>query len=213
MSVLQAVGGFAVVAGLLTLLPGLDTALVLRAAMTQGRRDAFLTALGIGSGALVWGVAAAVGVSALLTASTVAYTVLRVVGAAYMVWLGARLLVGALRRAPAPADTRAAEQAAGRSGWQAWRTGLLTNLLNPKIGAFYIAVLPPFIPDGASPLAMGLLLALVHDVLGLVWFALLILGVGRLRVALQRPRVQRTVDGVTGSVLVGFGLRLGLAGR
>src|SRR5665647_3155590 len=131
-----AVLSFAVVAGLLTVIPGLDTALVLRAAITQGRRQGFATALGINTGALVWGAGAAVGVSALLTASTIA--------------------------------------AVPATAWGSWRRGLLTNLLNPKIGAFYVAVLHQFIPTGTSHLAVGLLLALVHDVDGMLWFTAII---------------------------------------
>jgi threonine/homoserine/homoserine lactone efflux protein len=100
---LSSVLSFAVVSGLMTMVPGLDTALVLRTAITQGRRHAFAAALGINTGALVWGAAAAVGVSALLTASTTAYTIVRIAGAAYMVWLGGKMLWAALRR-DAPLD-------------------------------------------------------------------------------------------------------------
>jgi len=144
-----------VVAGLLTVIPGLDTALVLRAAITQGRRQAFATALGINTGALVWGAGAAVGVSALLTASSIAYMLVRIAGAAYMIWLGSKMLWSAVRDRvgiDTPESTLAAVPA---TAWGSWRRGLLTNLLNPKIGAFYVAVLPQFIPAGTSHLAPG----------------------------------------------------------
>ena len=211
MSLGSAVAGFAVVAALLTVVPGLDTALVLRAALTQGRSLAAVTALGISTGALAWGAAAAVGVSALLTASRVAFDVVRIAGAAYMAWMGLRLLRSALRRS---ADDDSEELTVRPGGhWAAWRTGLLTNLLNPKIGAFYVAVLPQFVPAGVSPLAMGVLLALVHDALGLVWFTLLIAAASTMRGALRRPTARRGVDALTGSALVGFGLKLGLTSR
>ncbi len=206
----SAVVSFALVAGLLTITPGLDTALVLRAAVLHGRRQAFATALGISSGTLVWGAGAAVGVSALLTASTVAYTTLKGVGAAYMLYLGGRLLLAAVRPGPA-AGTTSDASAQVQGAWHAWRTGLLTNLLNPKIGVFYVAVLPQFLPADASPLAMGLLLALVHDLQGMAWFALLVLTAHRARAFLQRRATARAVDGTTGAVLIGFGLRLGLS--
>lgn len=211
----SAVASFALVAGLLTIIPGLDTALVLRSAITHGRKHAFVTALGINTGALVWGVAAAVGISALLTASTLAYTALRLVGAAYMIWLGARMVWTSVnrRRADREDDAVASAPTPPASAWRSWRQGLLTNLLNPKIGAFYLAVLPQFIPENASPLAMGLLLALVHDVQGMAWFTLIILGTQGIRGWLRRPSVHRTVDGVTGTVLVGFGLKLGVSAR
>ena len=90
---------------------------------------------------------------------------------------------------------------------------MLTNLLNPKIGAFYLSVLPQFIPAHTSPLAMGLLLALVHDLEGMTWFALIILGTHGIRDWLRRRSAQRSVDGLTGTVLIGFGLKLGLSTR
>jgi len=208
----HAVLSFAVLGALLTVTPGLDTALVLRSAVTMGRRAAFATALGVGAGALTWGAAAAVGVSALLTASETGYLLLRAAGAAYMIYLGVRMVVGAVRRGAVPAD---APEAEGRPAtlWNTFGRGLLTNLLNPKVGAFYVAVLPQFVPAGAAPLAVGLLLALVHDVEGLLWFTLVISGARALRRHLRRRSVQRAVDGGTGAVLIGFGVKLGLSTR
>jgi len=208
-SVFSAVVSFAAVAGLLTVIPGLDTALVLRSAIAHGRRQAFATAVGIGTGALIWGAGAAAGVSALLTASTTAYSWLKVVGAGYLVWLGVRLVVAALR-SPAAAD-EVVQVATVERAWRGWRRGLLTNLVNPKIGAFYVAVLPQFIPAGTSPLMMGLLLAIVHDLEGMLWFTLLILGATKARALLRRRSTGRTIDGVTGGVLIGFGIKLGLS--
>jgi threonine/homoserine/homoserine lactone efflux protein len=208
-SVQAAVLGFGLVALLLTLTPGLDTALVLRAAITRGRRDAVATALGVVAGVLAWGAAAAVGVSALLTASTVAYDVLRLVGAGYLVWLGGRILWRLVRH---PAQAAAGSSPSPRGAWRSARTGLLTNLLNPKVGAFYLSVLPQFLPPDTSALGMGVLLALVHAALSLVWFAVLVLGAAAARRWLQRPGVHRTVEGVTGVTLLGLGLRLALPG-
>jgi threonine/homoserine/homoserine lactone efflux protein len=206
-----AILSFAVVAGLLTVVPGLDTALVLRSALVQGTKLAFATSLGIGSGALLWGIFAALGVSAVLTASTVAYTCLRLAGAVYLVWMGVSLLRRSIGR---ELDFRASAGdplPAGLSAWRAWRKGLLTNLLNPKIGAFYVAVLPQFLPPETSHLLMGILLALVHDAEGMLWFTILILGARRVRRWLDRRAAQRAVDGVTGAALVGFGVTLAIA--
>ncbi len=209
MTLTTAVLGFAVVAAALTVTPGLDTALVLRSALTGRRRDAAATAGGIVAGLFVWGAAAAAGISALLTASQAAYDLVRYAGAAYLVWFGARLLRRALRPT-APADAVAG---GSPSRWRAARVGLVTNLLNPKVGVFYVALLPQFLPPGADPLAVGLLLAAVHAVLSLVWFALLIALAGALGRRLRRPRTARTIDGVTGTILVGFGVGLATAGR
>jgi threonine/homoserine/homoserine lactone efflux protein len=211
MAPIHAVLSFAVLGALLTITPGLDTALVLRSAITMGRGPAFATALGINAGALIWGAAAAVGVSALLTASETGYLVLRLAGAVYMLYLGVRMIVGALRRSGSTPVGRPVPKTP--STWNTFGRGLLTNLLNPKIGAFYVAVLPQFIPAGTSPLGMGLLLALVHDVEGLIWFTAIITGAGALRGFLARRRVQRAVDAGTGAVLVGFGVKLGLSSR
>jgi threonine/homoserine/homoserine lactone efflux protein len=204
-SLATAVLTFAVVAAVLTLTPGLDTALVLRSALAQGRREAAATAGGIVAGLFVWGAAAAVGVSALLTASELAFDVLRCAGAAYLVWFGGRLLQRAVRPKP---GSELPEGAPGRSAWRAARLGLLTNLLNPKVGVFYVALLPQFLPAGSDPLAVGLLLAGVHGAISLLWFALLIVLAGALGRWLRRPRTTRTIDGVTGSALIGFGIKL-----
>jgi threonine/homoserine/homoserine lactone efflux protein len=205
-----AVGTFAVLAVVLTLTPGLDTALVLRAALAQGRREAAATAAGIVAGLFVWGAAAAVGVSALLTASELAFDVLRYAGAAYLAWFGARLLLRALRPRP---DGALPASPPARSAWRAARLGLLTNLLNPKVGVFYVALLPQFLPAGSDPLGVGLLLAGVHGGISLLWFALLIVLAGALGRWLRRPRTTRAIDGVTGATLIGFGVRLAVSGR
>jgi threonine/homoserine/homoserine lactone efflux protein len=198
---------FSVVALALTLTPGLDTALVLRAALTRNRRDAVATAAGIVAGLFVWGAAAAVGVSALLTASQVAYDVLRYAGAAYLVWFGLRLLVRAVRGTPGVEPTGAADS----SPWRAARQGFATNLLNPKVGVFYVALLPQFLPADSKPLAAGLLLAGVHAVISVVWFAVLIVLASALGRRLRRPGTVRAIDGVTGTTLIGFGVKLAVS--
>lgn len=209
-----AIASFALVAGLVTITPGLDTALVLRSALTQGRSSAYATALGICTGCLVWGVAAAVGVSAVLAASEVAYTVLRLAGAAYLLWLGLRLFVAAIRgdRTSATPETTS-ESAPSQSGWVSWGQGFGVNMLNPKVGAFYVALLPAFIPPDASPLLMGSLLATVHALEGILWFSLIIAAAHAMRARLRRPRVQRSLDGITGVALLGFGAALALPER
>jgi threonine/homoserine/homoserine lactone efflux protein len=209
----QAVLSFAVVAGLLTLVPGIDTALVLRSSLSRSRGFAFATALGICTGALMWGGAAAVGASALLAASELAYRILTLAGAAYMIWLGVSLLWKSRKQAGSPAGSASGfttPASGNRQLWQGWLTGTGTNLLNPKVGVFYIATIPQFIPAGASPLPTGILLAGVHAVLSLAWFAVLIFGARSASRWLRGARSITIIDRITGTVLVGFGLKLAL---
>ena len=205
-SVFHALLSFALVAGLITIIPGLDTAVVLRSALVLGRRQAFATAFGINAGALVWGAAAATGVSMLLSASQAAYTALRIVGAVYLLWMG----IGMLRAARRGEFADVADRAPDAGLLRAFLRGAGTNLLNPKVGAFYIAIFPQFMPAHVSHLAMGLGLAGVHDAEAMVWFTVLIFGAHRARAWFAKRRVKRALDAVTGTVLVGFGVELAL---
>lgn len=222
MITLEAIGTFALIVGLLTLTPGLDTALILRTAACGHRRRAWGVVLGIQSGTLVWGVLTSLGVTALLTASHLAYTTLRWVGAAYLVWVGVKMLWATWHRSSSESPQTAvsgnetgggagaARTGAGDTLLAGWRQGMLTNLLNPKMGAFYVAVLPQFIPVGASSLAAGVLLAGVHILLAVGWACALIALAHVLRDRLQRPSARRYLDRLTGTVLAAFGIRLAL---
>ncbi|MFF2811279.1 LysE family translocator [Streptomyces sp. NPDC058000] len=206
--------GFTVVAAVLTVSPGPDFAVVLRTALGSGRRAALCTALGIAGGCFVWGLAGAVGLTAMLAASRAAYDALRVAGAVYLVWLGVQALCSARRRrgadaaaADAPADGGA--PAVPGSPWRAFRSGLLTNVLNPKVGVVYLSLLPQFIPHGAPVVATTMLLVTVHAVLGVLWLGGVTLAVHRARAVLQRPRVRWRLDQATGGVLVALGTAVG----
>lgn len=213
MAISTALWSFALVVGLLTLTPGLDTALILRTSALGRRKRALGVVLGIQSGTLAWGALTSLGVTALLTASHMAYEALRYAGAAYLLWMGGRMIVDTLRGGHTKEEAQGAEARAvapqGTDSLAAgWRQGALTNLLNPKMGVFYVAVLPQFIPAGAPHFAAGLLLTGVHITLGLLWSALLIAFAQFLRGRLQRPRARRLLDRITGTVIAGFGLRL-----
>ena len=198
---LSAALAFAAVAALLTITPGADTALVLRAAVGGGPKAAMVAGAGVCLGVLVWGAATAVGLAALVAASPTAYDALRLAGAAYLLWLGIRTW----------RDAGALPEASAGGAW--FRTGLVTNLLNPKVAVFYVSFLPQFVPDGTPVLPASLLLAGIHAVEGLLWFALIATTTQRLKVVLARERVRRVVGRVTATVLVGFGLRLALESR
>lgn len=198
---------FVLAAALLTVTPGLDTALVLRTWLHGGRRAALLAATGIAAGCFVWGCGVALGLAAVLSAAPVAYTVLRWCGAIYLLACGLQLLWR-------PRGSLTISRDNGSAGRQAFRRGLLTNLLNPKIGLFYLSFLPGFVPTGwpAAPTMIGL--TIVHIGIGLAWFGLLLGGATTLRAAITtRTQLIRGLDRLTGLVFVGFGLRLALAER
>lgn len=209
MTQLQALAAFTAAAALLTITPGLDTALVLRTAAAEGSRRALLAGIGIAAGCLLWGLAAGLGLGALLAASPLAYELLRWAGAAYLVWLG----IGLIRTPRSSFDLLKADAPAGAPAPNWLLRGVLTNLLNPKVGLFYISFLPQFIPAGANVLGWSVLLASIHNLLGLIWFGALIAATRPLAAALQRPALIAWLDRVTGGLFIAFGLKLALTAR
>jgi len=203
---LQAVAAFTAAAALLTVTPGLDTALVLRTAASEGPRRAMLAGIGIAAGCLAWGLAAGLGLGAVLAASQLAYDLLRWAGAAYLVLLGIHLV-----RTPRTRFELAVREGAAAPNWLL--RGLLTNLLNPKVGLFYVSFLPQFIPAGANVLGWSVLLASIHNLLGLIWFGALVLATRPLAAALQRPALITWLDRITGGLFIAFGLKLALSTR
>jgi len=209
MTVIQALLAFSVAAALLTITPGLDTALVLRTAAVEGAKRAAFASMGIVTGCLAWGAAVALGLGVLLEASTLAFSVLKWAGAAYLVWLGIGLILK-------PRETFDLSVSAGSANGDdfAWmRRGFLTNLLNPKVGVFYVSFLPQFLPQGAPAGPFIFLLAALHAVMGLAWFAALIAATRPIAGVLQRAAVVRWLDRLTGGVFLAFGVRLALERR
>ncbi|MCX5377481.1 LysE family translocator [Streptomyces sp. NBC_00091] len=197
------------VLALLTLVPGPDMAIVTRRAVSRGRADGLRTVGGIAAGLLLWGTLTVAGLAALLAASAEVYLVVKLAGAAYLCLLG----VQSLRRpgagaAPDDAPAAGGGTARGRSGGSAWRTGLVSNALNPKIAVFYTGLLPTLAPPGLRPAVGMALLVLVHVLLTLAWLGTYVYVLSRARRFFARPRVRRTMDRVTGVVLIGFGVRV-----
>lgn len=218
MTATAALLAFTLAAAILTITPGLDTALVLRTAAVEGGRRALMAGLGICAGCLLWGAIAAFGLGSLLAVSTLAYDTLRICAAVYLFYLGAKLLWRTLPgRNPGPHATasdpvpRGAPAATSATGW--FLRGCLTNALNPKVGIFYITFLPQFIPAGSDVLTFSLLLAAIHALLGVLWFALLVAATRPLARWLSRPAVMRGLDRMTGAVFIAFGLKLALEKR
>jgi len=208
MTIWQALLSFTLAAGLLTITPGLDTALVLRTAAVEGGKQAFLAGVGICFGCLLWGAAASFGLGALVAVSSLAYNMLRIVGAIYLSYLGTKLFIRAFARSSShnPAEPVLQKQEGDGSLWL--RRGLLTNLLNPKIGVFYLSFLPQFIPAGVQVWSFSILLASIHAAEGLLWFLLLTNASKFFSSWLKRRRVVMAFDSAMGAVFIGFGLKL-----
>lgn len=198
-------GAFVVFSVLLTLAPGPDSFLVIRRAVMHGRRDGMATVAGSVAGTLIWAVLAGIGVAGLLTASAQAYTAVKLVGAVYLVVLGVFTLLGRDKTSSATAESAGARPV--RSAWAAARTGLVVDLLNPKVGVFFVAVLPQFLSTSAprwAPLALGA----VDGAIAALWLAgLAVLGHRAARF-LRTDRARRTLRHLTGLALLGFGVRL-----
>jgi threonine/homoserine/homoserine lactone efflux protein len=203
---------FVAAATLLTMTPGVDTAMVLRTSTSCGPRNGAAASLGICLGLLAWGMGAAFGLTALLAASELAFDIVKWAGAAYLVYLGIKLL--AKPRASLTVDRASLDSPAKSKGnTGAFYRGFLSNILNPKVGVFYVTFLPQFIPQGVSVAGFSLLLAGIHVLITLVWFSFLIALTVPLGRFLSKPRVVRNLDRLTGCVFVGFGVKLAVAKR
>jgi RhtB (resistance to homoserine/threonine) family protein len=192
---------------LLTIAPGPDMALVTTTSLARGRRAAFRTSLGISTGTVIWATLSGLGVAALLQASAEAFTVVRLAGAAYLCFLGIRALRDAFTREPASNVSVATADQPVRSG-RPFRQGLLTNLLNPKVGLFYTTLVPQIVDPGDPIALVSVFVGVAHATIGLAWLALLGAAVDRAGDVLRRPRIRRALAGFTGAVLVFFGLRV-----
>jgi threonine/homoserine/homoserine lactone efflux protein len=196
---------FVGVAALVIVIPGQDTALTIRTTLVGGRRAGVLTALGVSTGQAFWTLGASAGITALLLASERAFLVLKLAGAAYLVFLGAQLLVRAVRR---EGGIGLAASHEGLSPAKAFRQGLVSNLGNPKMAVFFTSLLPQFAP-GAVPRFAGFLgLGLLFCLMTGCWLSGYAFAVARARGIFQRSGFRRTFEAVTGAVLVAFGVRL-----
>jgi threonine/homoserine/homoserine lactone efflux protein len=215
---------FAVAAGVLTLIPGPDTLLTIRTAVVAGRGTAVAAAAGIGTALLGWGGAAGLGLTAALAADPDLYLALRWAGAAYLAWLGLRSIVhggrwpvaetgeGGEGGEPATDEPATVQPARGQRLGPAYARGIITNASNPKVGIFYLALFPQFIPPGADVLRWSILLASIHAAESLAWLTIVAVLAGRLGLALRRHRARRWADGVSGAAFLAFAARLAAGG-
>lgn len=193
---------FSLAAMLIVLLPGPDTLVVVRNLVRDGRRTALLTVIGVLTGLTVWVGAASLGLSALLRASHDAYLGLRIAGAVYLVYLGVQSLRS--RSVVLTEDVPVRRGLLGRG----FGAGLATDLLNPKVGVFFVTFLPGFVPNGQPVGVTSLLFGAIFVVETALYFAVLLALAGRVTGWMNHPVVRRRLDRATGLVLIGFGARL-----
>jgi threonine/homoserine/homoserine lactone efflux protein len=198
---------FSLAALFLIVIPGPDQALVTRNTLAGGRAGGLYTVVGGVLGLSVHATTAALGVSALLVASATAFTALKVIGTGYLVWMGVQTLLAARRTAAQPQDAAERPEAGVRAARYV-RHGFLSNSLNPKVALFFVTFLPQFMTAGEHTLGRAVLLSLVFACLYLTWFSCYVLAVAVFGAVLRRRRVRMWVEGVTGGLLIAFGLRL-----
>ncbi len=207
---------FMVTVFVLNATPGVDMMLAASRTLQHGVRAGLATAAGISAGCVVHTLAAAFGLAALLVASAAAFNTLKVIGAAYLIWIAFGMLRSALRDNP-PLDAGApiaSARSASPGPWALFRQGLLTNVLNPKIALFFLALLPQFIDaQAADKTAAFLFLGLVMVIQGAVFLAVFVALIAHLRRVRTDPRLRRGVSGAGGLVLLGLAARLALAER
>ena len=211
---LQAIASFSLAAGMLTITPGLDTALILRTAAVKNGRQAFLIALGTSTGCFLWCVLAAVGLGALLLLSAQLYDTIRLFGAVYLIYLGATMIWRS-KKGNLPTATNIsitgdidASKTQEQKPFQSFCQGLLNNLLNPKVGLFYATFLPQFIPKDLPVELFSILLGSIHALEGILWGAVLILATRPLSHWLKKPTFTQNLDRATGAILLFFGIKL-----
>jgi RhtB (resistance to homoserine/threonine) family protein len=197
--------GLAVLA-LLTVSPGADMALVAKITLERGRRAALLATLGICSGLLVHATASALGLSVILATSAEAFTIVKLVGAAYLAYLGVQAFRSSFRHDEAEAPS-------SRRGANPYLQGVFSNVLNPKVAVFYLTFLPQFMAPGDNVLVRSLAFAVAHAVMGIAWLSAYAYVLSRVSAVLGRSGVRRWLERVTGGVLIALGARLALERR
>lgn len=200
---------FSGLAALITITPGADTMMVLRNALRGGRSDGWTTAVGICSGLFVHAFFSAVGLSIVLAKSATAFHTVKLAGALYLVWLGIR----SLRSAGTELATAGSAAPAPPRWQQSFIEGFLSNVLNPKVAIFYLALLPQFIGSHDHVLARSIGLALIHNIMGLVWLGAITVAIARGRERIMTTGFRRWLSRISGGVLIGLGLRLAVEKR
>ena len=204
MSIDSRLYAFIGVAGLLTIMPGADMALVTKNVLVVGRKRAMLTIIGICAGCVIHATASALGLSAILATSATAFNIVKTLGAGYLIWIG----VQSIRESQSDAPVVNGPDESRRAKLSPFLQGFLTNILNPKVAVFYLTFLPQFISPGEPVLRRSLVLASIHIVMGFAWLTAYAWFIDRVGSVLTRPRVKMWLERVTGGLLIALGARL-----
>ncbi|OSQ38886.1 MFS transporter [Thalassospira mesophila] len=197
---------FALVTSLLVMSPGPNGVLIAKTVPTSGRAAGFANVAGFVTAFYVHGTLSILGISVILVQSAQLFFAVKMVGAAYLCWVGIKALRDAWRGVKTMAETSPAKRK--RTLAKAYGEGFLTNVLNPKVSIFYLAAFPQFVPMGAGSISAAYTLVCVHAVINAVWFTAMILVLARLTGAVRNGRFQRVLKAVTGSVFIAFGIKL-----
>ncbi|MFG2225111.1 LysE family translocator [Streptomyces sp. NPDC048644] len=197
---------FSLFALLVTVAPGPDTLLVLRNCVRGGRFSGIATALGASAGSLAWAMAAAVGLAAVLQRWDAAFAAVRLAGAAYLIFLGVQSLWACRRGAGGGPELPGEPSVPAPTTGRAFRQGLLSCLLNPKVGVFFVAVVPQFLPDGHSTLSVTLAFGVIDAAIAALWLTLVAVFAARMLTWLRRPRVNTVLERTAAAVLMALGI-------
>ena len=186
--------------------PGPDTAVTIRNTLLGGRAGGIATAIGVATGQAIWALATSAGIVALLVASEPLFLAVKYAGAAYLMWLGVQSLRAAFR----PTNHIAAQMPAARplAPRAAFGQGVVSDLSNPKMAAFFTSLLPQFAPIGDTSFAGLAALGLLFSLMTLLWLVGYALAIARVGNVLRRPAIRRALEGLTGATLIGLGLKL-----
>jgi RhtB (resistance to homoserine/threonine) family protein len=198
---------FVVMCILLIILPGPDTAIATKNTLTVGRTGGFRTIFGTCCALLIHTLAAVVGLSAIIVKSAFLFSVFKYFGAVYLVYLGIKTLWALRQNKTAPTEMSAESKYGNKS---CFKQGFLTNLLNPKVAVFFLTFLPQFVDSGSNSFIPFLIMGITYTLLTAIWFLFYIYLLNQIRTFMKKPRTQMLMEGITGTILIGFGVKLAL---
>lgn len=192
----------------LILLPGPDTAIATKNTVSVGRIGGLKTALGTCCALLIHTSAAVLGLSAIIVKSALLFSIFKYVGAVYLIYLGVKTLWSLKKKEVAASlEMNTKSQIVSTS---CFKQGFLTNLLNPKVAVFFLTFLPQFVDHGSNTFIPFLIMGITYTVLTAVWFLLYVYLINQISAFMKKPKTQNMIEGITGTILIGFGIKLAL---